>query len=210
MNDEDFWNDTYIKDLKKYKADFLEDNWMEKYKNIICNIRDKKALDIGCGLGQDSNWLSQNGFQVISCDISSVAISKLKELYPNAKTMQLDVSKGLPFDSDSIGVVNANLSLHYFMMEKTKEIFKEIKRILKPSGLFIGRMNSTKNDYVNPNSKEIEKNFYYDTSNGKYSRLFDKEQLALLFKDWNIIALKEAETVRLERKKCIWEFIVQK
>ena len=210
MNNEVFWNDTYNNDLKKYKADFLEDNWMEKYKDIICNIKDKTALDIGCGLGQDTNWLAQNGFQVISCDISSVAINKLKELYPNAKTIRLDVSKGLPFDDNSIGLVNANLSLHYFMMEKTKQIFEDIKRILKPNGLFIGRMNSTKNDYVNPNSKEIEKDFYYDISNGKYSRLFNKEQFDILFKNWKVIVLKEAETVRLERKKYTWEFIVQK
>ena len=209
MNDEKYWNNTYTEDLKKYKADFLEDNWMEKYKDIICKVNNKNAIDIGCGLGQDTNWLMKNGFKVISCDISSVALNKLKDLYPDAETMRLDVSDGLPFKDASFGLINANLSLHYFTMQTTNKIFEDIKRVLTPQGLFIGRMNSTKNDYVNSNSKEIEKNFYFDTHNGKYSRLFDKEQFDELFSNWKVLVLKETETVRLERKKYTWEFIVQ-
>ncbi len=38
-----------------------------------------KALDIGCGTGDNSIWLSQKGFQVIGIDISEVAIQKAIE-----------------------------------------------------------------------------------------------------------------------------------
>jgi len=210
MNDRKFWNETYYNDLKNYEPDFLKDTWMDKYREIICNIKNKNAIDLGCGLGQDTNWLTQNGFSVISCDISSLALNKLRELYPNAETVNLDIAKGLPFDSNSVGVINANLSLHYFKMDKTKEIFDDIFRVLEPGGLFIGRMNSDKNDYINPYSQEIEKDFYYDSSNGKYSRLFNKEQFDILTTKWNIMVLNEDETVRLGKNKYTWEFIFQK
>lgn len=210
MNDEVFWNENYYKEIENSKLDFLEDTWMNQYKEIICNVENKNAIDLGCGLGQDTAWLMKEGFKVISCDISSCALEKLKEQLPNAKTMKLDVTNGLPFKNNSIGLVNANLSLHYFKMAQTKEIFEDIYRILVKDGLLIGRMNSNKNDYVEPHFQEIEKNFYYDPLNGKHSRLFSKKQFDELTSKWKVILLKENETIRRERKKYTWEFIFQK
>jgi SAM-dependent methyltransferase len=37
-----------------------------------------KALDIGCGTGDNSIWLAQNGFQVTGTDTSDVALTKAK------------------------------------------------------------------------------------------------------------------------------------
>ncbi len=42
-------------------------------------IEPSKALDIGCGTGDNSIWLSQKGFQVTGIDISELAIQKAKE-----------------------------------------------------------------------------------------------------------------------------------
>ena len=209
-NSKEYWNDTYWSDnIKNNKTDFLKDNLMEKYKNEINNLEYKVAIDLGCGIGQDTKWLLDRGFDVTSCDISDIALNKLKELVPNSKTMQVDVKEKLPFDDNSIGLINANLSIHYFNMETTIKIFNEIYRVLKPNGLFIGRMNSDKNDeYIKETTKEIEKDFYYDY--GRYFRLFNKEQFDRLTKGWRIIVLNEDITVRLDRKKALWEFILEK
>ena len=70
-------------------------------------------------------------------------------------------------------------------------------------------MNSDKNDeYIKETTKEIEKDFYYDY--GRYFRLFNKEQFDRLTKGWRIIVLNEDITVRLDRKKALWEFILEK
>ncbi len=210
MNDEKFWNETYYKDLKQYKPDFFKDNWMNKYEDVILNLKGKDAIDLGCGLGQDANWLRKHNFNVVSCDISSLALQKLKELYPDANTMKFDVSKGLPFKDNEMDLINANLSLHYFMMDKTIEIFDDIYRVLKPGGLFIGRMNSDKNNYVNDNCENLEENFYYDKVTKRHRRLFNKKQFDILTKKWNVVVLNEDETVRLGNKKYTWEFILRK
>ena len=42
-------------------------------------IRPCKALDIGCGTGDNSIWLSQNNFDVIGVDTSEIAIQKAIE-----------------------------------------------------------------------------------------------------------------------------------
>ena len=38
-----------------------------------------KALDIGCGTGDNSIWLAQNRFQVIGTDTADIALKKAKE-----------------------------------------------------------------------------------------------------------------------------------
>lgn len=69
MSDKKYWDETYYMNLKESEQDFFNDIWMIKYKDIICNINNKNAIDLGCGLGQDSIWLFENGFNVTSCDL---------------------------------------------------------------------------------------------------------------------------------------------
>ena len=163
-NSKTYWDDEYWKDkIKNSQTDFITDNWMDKYNNEINEVKLKKAIDLGCGIGQDTKWLLERGFDVISCDISEIALNKMKEIIPNSKTMQIDVKEKLPFEDNSVGLINANLSIHYFDMKNTIKIFNEIYRVLQKKGLFIGRVNSDKNEeYIKETTKEIEKNFYYD------------------------------------------------
>lgn len=210
MSDKKYWNEIYYSNLKKSEKDFLNDIWMEKYKDIICNINNKNVIDLGCGLGQDSIWLFEHGFNVISCDFSEKATDQFKAIYPNANIMNFDIIDGLPFEPNSVGLINANLSLHYFDMNKTIKIFDEIYEILENGGLFIGRMNSDKNGYVNGDYIKIEKDFYYDPIKKQHKRLFNQEQFDILTKKWNVIILNDDETIRKGRKKYTWEFILQK
>lgn len=210
MSDQKYWNETYYNNLKESEKDFLKDTWITKFKNIICNVNNKNAIDLGCGLGQDSMWLFENGFNVISCDFSEKATNKFKEMYPNANIMNFDMTNGLPFQPNSVGLINANLSLHYFDMNKTIEIFDEIYKILETEGLFIGRMNSDKNKYINDDCIEIEKGFYYDPVKEQHKRLFNQEQFDMLTKKWKVIMLNENKTTRRGREKYTWEFIFRK
>ncbi len=42
-------------------------------------IKPCKAIDIGCGTGDNAIWLSQQGFHVVGIDTSAVAIERAKE-----------------------------------------------------------------------------------------------------------------------------------
>jgi len=75
----------------------VEERYKERYKsgdtpwdagrpdfNLIEVVTQKpvascKALDIGCGTGDNSIWLAQNSFQVTATDTSEIAIAKAKE-----------------------------------------------------------------------------------------------------------------------------------
>ena len=209
-NNQEYWNEGYWKRvINNQKNSFKNRNWLDKYKEIINKIEGNSAVDLGCGIGQDTKWLIDNGFDVISCDISNIALEKLKELIPNSETLQIDIRETLPFKENSINLVNADLSIHYFYMKDTIKIFNEINRILTPNGILIGRVNSDKNKgYIREETKVIEDNYYYDFE--KYFRLFNKEQFDILSKNWKIIVLNEDIITRVNKKKVLWEFIFQK
>ncbi|OOM76109.1 hypothetical protein CLPUN_28330 [Clostridium puniceum] len=58
-------------------------------------------------------------------------------------------------------MILADLSLHYFDNRTTKNIVKEIRRVLKPEGCLIGRVNSINDfNFGAGCGREIEKNFY--------------------------------------------------
>ena len=209
-NNQEYWNEGYWKRvINNQKNSFKNRNWLDKYKEIINKIEGNSAVDLGCGIGQDTKWLIDNGFDVISCDISNIALEKLKELIPNSKTLQIDMRETLPFKENSINLVNADLSIHYFCTKDTIRIFNEINRILTPNGILIGRVNSDKNEgYIREETKVIEDNYYYDFE--KYFRLFNKEQFDILSENWKIIILNEDIITRVDKKKVLWEFIFQK
>ena len=52
--------------------------FLERNSNV------KTVLEIGCGNGNDANFMSENGFDVTAIDISDTAIQEAKERYPNS------------------------------------------------------------------------------------------------------------------------------
>lgn len=208
-----YWNDIYWKkhldDHKGEDLDFLSDLWIEKYADIFDKIPRGDALDLGCGLGQYTQYLMNNGFEVTSADISEEVLGRLKSSIAGVNIKQLDMSKPLPFEDNSFDLVFANLSIHYFDKKTTVNLLKEIRRILKDGGYFIGSVNSSKTfKFIKEHAKEIEENYYYER--GRMVRLWNKEQFDYFFKDFELVILEEVETTRWNRTKIMWEFIAKK
>jgi len=69
-----FWADL---EASPYLVNWVKENPIKKQK--------KKACVIGCGVGDDSEALSQLGFEVTAFDISPSAIELCKKRYPDTK-----------------------------------------------------------------------------------------------------------------------------
>jgi SAM-dependent methyltransferase len=50
------------------------------------------ALEIGCGIGQGTNWLARQGFDVVGIDFSREAILRARESFPHVPFVVLDVA----------------------------------------------------------------------------------------------------------------------
>ena len=198
-----FKNDEYWREHINKKLE--EDIWIDGYKEYF--EKGGTCLDLGCGVGQFSKKLIEYGYDVISADISEIALKKVSEFNENIK--KVDMREELPFADNSLDLVFANLSIHYFSNEDTQKLMKEIKRILKNGGLFIGSVNGIQG-YVKIKDTAVELEKHYWFNKNKYVRLFDKEDLENYLSIFKILNIEERETIRFEHKKNYWVFFVQK
>ena len=137
----EYWNKIYESILnQKPKYDL----WLDKYESIIINSKDTPIIDLGCGFGNDTLYLRERGYEVISCDFSEKALKRLSNFIDDLDTRCFDLKDGLPFENNCAKVVISDLSLHYFTWNETQKILNEINRALTVNGVLLCRVNSTK------------------------------------------------------------------
>lgn len=201
-----YWNTIY-QTLNNKPPSY--DLWLDKYEPILKANKDSLIIDLGCGSGGDTLYLIERNYKVLSCDYSEEALKIVKKYIANSETRLLDLTQKLPFEYESASVIIADLSLHYFNDAATKKIIQEIKRVLKPKGYLIGRLNSVNDkNYGALTGQKIEKHFYLTESG--YKRFFDKEDIEYYFKEFEIKHCSEESMMRYGDEKIAWEFAVQK
>ena len=205
MQFKDYWDKTH----KTYSVGKItHDNWLDDYKHVLDNCK-TEVLDLGCGVGNDTLYLTERGFKVIACDYSDVALKHLKEQLKSVETKWLDISNPLPFKNTIFDLVIADLSLHYFDEKTTIAIMKEIKRILKPNGHLLARVNSIADkNFGAGNGQKIEENYYF--VEGYNKRFFSIEDAKKFFSYIGQTKIKEADMLRYREPKKVIEVDVEK
>ena len=205
MESNKYWDEIH----SKFANNEIEyDDWLKEYNDILISCN-STILDLGCGLGNNTLYLKERGLDVISLDFSQVALDKIKEEIPNSKTMLFDISKPLPFDDFEFEIIIADLSLHYFNKEVTIKIMQEIKRILKPGGHLIARVNSIKDtNYGAGTGEEIEEHYY--KINDSYKRFFSLIDVIKYFSYVGDVKVYPSLITRYSLPKEVYEVIVEK
>jgi len=200
-----YWNELYQHHGNEKPA---YDLWLDKYAAILAESKSIPIIDLGCGFGNDTLYLHERGYSVISCDFSREALKRLEYFIDKPVTLLFDMKERLPFENQSAKIVIADLSLHYFSWQETLEIVAEIKRVLKKDGYLLARVNSVKDtNYGAAQGVVIEEN-YYDVD-GKLKRFFNKVQLEELFRAWEVKYINEYEMGRYTNAKILWELAVE-
>ena len=180
---------------KKRSSIPVYDLWLDEYKDILKKNKDNEILDLGCGIGADTLYLIERGYNVLSCDFSKEALKCVEDNIPNSKTMYLNMLEKFPIDNDTYSLIIADLSLQYFNNKDSIHIMNEIKRILKTDGILLARVASVNDfNFGAGVGEELEKNFYFE---GDYTkRFFDLEDVNRYF---GIIGSVEAEETSMTR-----------
>lgn len=173
------------------------DLWLDEYKDILEQNKKNTILDLGCGIGADTLYLLERGYDVLSCDFSNEALKSIRDNIPNSKTLYLDMMKDFPIEDNSYSLIIADLSLHYFDNATTIHIMNEIKRILKQDGTLLARVASVNDfNFGAGVGQELEKNYYFE---GDYTkRFFDLEDVNKYF---GIIGGVETEETQMTRNE---------
>jgi ubiquinone/menaquinone biosynthesis C-methylase UbiE len=106
-------------------------------KAMLGAVGGRRVLEIGCGSGELTSWLLDEGAQVTAFDVSEqmLAIARQK-LGERAKLFRADLHDGLGFcEDESVDIVIASLVLHY--LEDWEPVLAEVWRVLVPGGAFV-------------------------------------------------------------------------
>lgn len=117
------------------------------------SLRPQKALDLGCGTGNDAIWLAQTGFAVTGIDTASEAIyiaeKKAEKLDVYCKFMVADFFTDAIPDSPFKFIYDRGL-FHCFRREKEKKLFaKLVYDNLEEEGFWLSLISSDENDGSN-------------------------------------------------------------
>ena len=165
----------------------------EYVQSVIAKLpRSAKILELGCGTAGDARFLQDHGHDVVATDFSEPVITRNSEIFPDMKFQVLNMAVGLPFDNQSFNVVYANLSLHYFDDRTTKNIFLDIRRILKRKGILIFRCKSINSQSEKEDAREVAPDIY--VQNGHLRHLFSVEYVQELFKECGLLLIEDKYT----------------
>ena len=196
---------------KKAMGKPIYDLWLDNYLPLLKEYKQEEILDLGCGGGCDSLYLTERGYKVLACDISKEALSNTKKYIPGIKTKQMNLIEDFPFEDETYTLIIADLSIHYFTDQETIHIMEEIKRILKQNGILLARVHSTKT-LNNETSllEEVDKNLY--RRGEELRRYFDKEDVENFFSIIGDIIYQEKCMKRqdTEKEKIVFEIKCQK
>ena len=95
------------------------------------------CLDVACGLGEQSLWAAENGFDVIAIDASDVAITALNSaavqlgLRDRIDSRVVDLDDGLPTDAGS------RCSLVICQRFRHVDLYEQLVFMLEPGGVVV-------------------------------------------------------------------------
>ena len=204
----DVWNNLHKSFAKTTFKRY--DDWLDEFLPQIEKTT-TQIIDLGCGVtGNNTIYLLEKGKEVVSCDFAKEALNEVAKI-KGAKTCLFDMLETFPFEDNFTDLVVADLSLHYFKDVDTKRIINEIKRVLKPNGLLVFRLNSINStEYkklVDAGEKQIEENLFF--ANNMEKRFFSQEDIKKYFNNWNFICLREENMSRWSPDKIIWKGAVE-
>jgi ubiquinone/menaquinone biosynthesis C-methylase UbiE len=94
-----------------------------------------RMLDVGCGVGNYHGVLAAKVGSLVGVDVSSASMAVARERFPSVAYAAFDGAQ-LPFREASFEVVIMICVLHHVPPPHRSGLVREIRRVLRPGGLF--------------------------------------------------------------------------
>ena len=158
---------------------------------------DDIILDVGCGGGININRMAKNAKKVYGVDysIDSVKVSRevnRQEIYDGkVEVVQGDV-QSLPFEDETFDIVTAFETVYFW--PNIEKCFGEVKRVLKPGGIFLigTESNGSDNIAMKISEKFIDMTVYNDEELTEFLQNNDFSQITVYLRNGR----KNQETIK--------------
>jgi SAM-dependent methyltransferase len=188
-----FW-DQYFRELRQTGGDLdWEGLWTGPFLAPLSEAGTHGILELGCGTGNDAARLAREGYQVTAIDLSAEAIARAQARFgSDVRFLVADMALPLPFRDASFDAVMSNVALHMFPDRVTRLVFAEIRRLVRPGGLFVFHVNAIEDRPLRarwrPVVRELEQDFVLEES-GQTMHFFSDRYLRELLREWTELRL---------------------
>ncbi|MDF1881516.1 methyltransferase domain-containing protein [Sulfurimonas sp. MAG313] len=173
QEDKQRWNEKYlVAPMPKETSEILVENIFLALKG--------RALDIACGMGRNTHYLADSGFEVDAVDLSDYALEQVKDA-KNITKIDADLDTYV-FEEDIYTLI---LKVNYL----DRKMFPKIIKALKKEGLFICETfvkTPTSQGYHNPTNPDFH---------------LDLDELPKAFSSLEIISYEEKDAINLRGEK---------
>lgn len=138
-----------------------------------------KAIELGCGVGNDTVYLIKNNWNVLAIDredLKERIVKKLNDEEQEKFRFQKQNFEYLELEKNNLIV--ANYSLPFCNKNNFKELWNKINNSILKGGYFVGNLFGDKDEW-----KSTKEKMFFLT----------EKQVIELFKDFDIIEFKEVE-----------------
>lgn len=150
-------------------------------------IDNLNILDLGCGNGKNSHYISEQGLnnEITGIEISETALKYARELAPDGNFIKQSIGTPLNFPDASFDII-LDVTSSNSLNESERTIYlKEIQRLLKPNGYFFLRTLCKDGDKNAQTLLKTNPGKEYDTyimpELGLTERVFSKEDLIKMY-----------------------------
>ncbi|MFP3123448.1 class I SAM-dependent methyltransferase [Ectobacillus funiculus] len=133
-------NPTFFEEYRKLRDSGVNyNNFVEQpaFKETLPNLKNKKILDLGCGMGEFTRYcVTKGAIEVVGVDISKNMIDVARQHSSYAEISYINRSiEELELPIGYFDVVVSSLALHY--IKDYRDAIKKINNCLKKGGTFI-------------------------------------------------------------------------
>lgn len=160
---------------------------------------DDVILDVGCGGGINVNRMAEKAKKVYGIDysIESVNLSRevnYQEIYDGKVEIHKGNVKNLPYDDNTFDIVTAFETVYFW--PDIEKCFGEVKRVLKPGGIFLIGMESNGSDnlIMKLSERVIDMTVYNDVEITQFLKNNDYSQITVYLRDGK----NKQETIKTE------------
>ena len=168
----DNWKKYYERTTSKSPSKIIMRYFQMKLEN---NNTNKKAIDLGCGSGNDTIYLLKNNYFVTAVDKEESIVDIIKSRISDTSKLDFVIENFENVKLNEADLIVANFSLYFCNPKYFKKFWNEITQNITPGGYFVGNFMGKEDEWSKDNNRTF----------------VDKEELMEMFKGFKIVYFDE-------------------
>ena len=159
-------------------------------------VKNQPSLDVGCGIGRDTYWLTQHGFLATGVDASEQMLKQAQYLYPNDNFIQDDLPDLTQIGTSKFQNILCSAVLMHLTTIDLKSASQRLLQLLNNQGYLIISFRGT-----------------HETSNREKGKLYENINIAdflSFFTDNQCKVLVQESVTEVSRNLTWHNFVIKK